>query len=436
MGAHHPRHAAPGTAEASSPRMRRLALAVVVPLALVTLGCLVWLWPGSLPGPDTPGSLEQVEGVVTAVSVEQCPESAATGGTTPDPAADPASGAGGATAASTCGTATVRLTSGADDGLEVETPLPTGAGAVEVGEGDDVLLVELGGARDPDGSVDESAPPSYSIVDRQRGTGLAVLVGAFALAVVAFGRLRGLTALLGLGVTFGLLVWFVVPAILAGESPLLVAIVGSAAIVLTVLYLTHGPSLSTTVAVVGTIAALTLTGLLSALSVAVLGLTGVSDDLSSSLGTTYGVNVQGVLLAGIVIGSLGVLDDVTVTQAATVEEIARANPGYGARELYRAATRVGRSHIASVINTIVLAYAGSALPLLILVVATDDPLGDVVTDQVIAQEVVRSVVATFGLMAAVPITTALAALAVREARQATRQPTRQPTRRSAGARRA
>lgn len=424
MGAHHPRHAAPGTAEASSPRVRRLALAVVVPLALVTLGCLVWLWPGSLPGPDTPGSLEQVEGVVTAVSVEQCPESAATGGTTPDPAADPAadpsadpaSGAGGAAAASTCGTATVRLTSGADDGLEVETPLPTGAGAVEVGEGDDVLLVELGAARDPDGSVDESAPPSYSIVDRQRGTGLAVLVGAFALAVVAFGRLRGLTALLGLGVTFGLLVWFVVPAILAGESPLLVAIVGSAAIVLTVLYLTHGPSLSTTVAVVGTIAALTLTGLLSALSVAVLGLTGVSDDLSSSLGTTYGVNVQGVLLAGIVIGSLGVLDDVTVTQAATVEEIARANPGYGARELYRAATRVGRSHIASVINTIVLAYAGSALPLLILVVATDDPLGDVVTDQVIAQEVVRSVVATFGLMAAVPITTALAALAVREAR--------------------
>ena len=204
-----------------------------------------------------------------------------------------------------------------------------------------------------------------------------------------------------------------VPAILAGSPPLLVAIVGSAAIMLTVLYLTHGLAATTIVAVLGTLASLTLTGVLSALAVSALHLTGVTDDLSLAVGMTQGVNTEGLLLAGIVIGSLGVLDDVTVTQSATIAELARANPAYGALQLFRAGSRVGRSHIASVVNTIVLAYAGSALPLLILIVANTESLGSVVTDQVIAQGVVRSVVATLGLVAAVPLTTGLAALVLR-----------------------
>ena len=227
-----------------------------------------------------------------------------------------------------------------------------------------------------------------------------------------------MSALAGLGVTFLLLLYFVVPAILAGSPPLLVAIVGSAAIMLTVLYLTHGLGATTTVAVLGTLASLTLTGLLSALAVSALHLTGVTDDLSLAVGMTQGVNTEGLLLAGIVIGSLGVLDDVTVTQSATVAELARANPAYGALQLFRAGSRVGRSHIASVVNTIVLAYAGSALPLLILIVANTESLGSVVTDQIIAQEVVRSVVATLGLVAAVPLTTGLAALVLRGAPEA------------------
>jgi uncharacterized membrane protein len=156
-----------------------------------------------------------------------------------------------------------------------------------------------------------------------------------------------------------------------------------------------------------------LTGLLSALAVAALHLTGVTDDLSASVGLAQGVNTEGLLLAGIVIGSLGVLDDVTITQAATVGELARANPSYGAGQLYRAGSRVGRAPIASVVDTIVLAYAGSSLPLLILIVASQEPLGGVLTDQVIAQEVTRSVVATLGLVAAVPLTTGLAALTAR-----------------------
>lgn len=367
--------------------MRRTALAVVVPIALVTLVALVWLWPSqSLVVPEGSSSAAELRGEVTGIDREDCPE-------------------GALGDVNGCGTARVTIDEGDAAGSEVEAPLPNGEGVPELDVGDDVVLIEVG-----DGTT-------YSIVDHQRGSQLWVLAVAFALAVIAFGRWRGLAALAGLGVTYAVLVLFVVPAILGGEPPLLVAIVGSAAIVLSVLYLTHGISLSTTVAVLGTLASLTLTGLLSAAAVAGLHLTGITDDISFSVGSAYSVNTQGLLLAGIVIGSLGVLDDVTVTQGAAVAEIAQANPAYGFRALYRAGSRVGRSHIASVINTIVLAYAGSSLPLLILIVASNDSLGSVVTDQLIAQEVVRTVVATLGLIAAVPITTALAAAVSSRARR-------------------
>jgi uncharacterized membrane protein len=134
------------------------------------------------------------------------------------------------------------------------------------------------------------------------------------------------------------------------------------------------------------------------------------------------VNMQGLLLAGILIGSLGVLDDVAVTQAVTVSELAYANPSLSARRLYRAAARVGRAHITSVINTLVLAYAGASLPLLILLAAGNAPVGESLTSQMLSQEIVRSVVGTIGLIAAVPITTALAAFAAtRQSRPATRK---------------
>lgn len=380
MGAHHPRHAA--HVDARTPRGAWLVMA---PIALVTLAALVWLWPPDAGSVSGSSSAPQREGRVESVQRVECAEDLP----------DEVNG---------CGTALVSLEADGDSAArDAEVPLPNGAGAPEVAEGDDVVLIETTG---PDGTT-------LTIVDHQRDTELAVLVGAFVLALLAFGRWRGLTALAGLAVTFALLLLFVLPAILAGEPPLLVAVVGSCAIMLTVLYLTHGLGLSTTVAVLGTLASLTLTGVLSAVAVSALHLTGVTDDLSASVGMSQGVNTEGLLLAGIVIGSLGVLDDVTVTQAVTVTEVARANPAYGFVHLYRAGARVGRAHIASVVNTIILAYAGSSLPLLILIVANSESLGGVVTDQVIAQEIVRSVVATLGLVAAVPMTTALAALTAR-----------------------
>lgn len=375
MGAHHPRHAAPDDG-----RMRRLALIVIAPIALITLAALIWMWPPGVEVPAESRPADQYAAEVVSIEREPCAEERA----------DDVNG---------CGVAEVLLAEGDQEGETVETALPNGPGAPEIDEGDQVVVIV---SQNPDGEV-------FSIVDHQRASGLWILVIAFVVALVAFGRWRGVTALAGLALTFVILLFFVVPAILDGQSPLLVAIVGSSAIVLTVLYLTHGFALPTTVAVLGTLASLTLTGVLSAVSVAGLHLTGITDDISVSLGLTYSLNMQGLLLAGIVIGSLGVLDDVTVTQAATVSELARANPAYRFGQLYRAASRVGRSHIASVVNTIVLAYAGSSLPLLILIVASNDSLGGVVTNQVIAQEVVRSAVATLGLIAAVPITTALAA---------------------------
>jgi uncharacterized membrane protein len=363
------------------PHARRLTLLLLVPAVLLTLVGMLLLWPR-----DTPQATGAADGPVTAtgqvvtVTPEECPA-------VPE----------GEKPLEDCGTVTVRL----DDGTQIVTDIPAGPGAPEVASGDDVTLLVL---NEQDGSR------SYSISDHQRGNQLWLLAAAFALAVIAFGRWRGLTALAGLGVTFGILLWFIVPAILDGRSPILVAVVGAAAIMLIVLYLTHGLSITTTIAVAGTLASLAITAVLAAVATAGVHLTGVADETSNFLTISQGdVNMRGLLLAGIVIGSLGVLDDVTVTQSATVAELAVANPAYRFRQLYGAATRIGRAHIASVINTIVLAYAGASLPLMLLFAAGDTPLGEVLTSQMIAQELVRSAVGTIGLVAAVPITTALAA---------------------------
>jgi len=185
-----------------------------------------------------------------------------------------------------------------------------------------------------------------------------------------------------------------------------------------VLYLTHGVRRSTSVAVAGTLISLTLTGLLGWASVAGAHLTGYGTEDAFYTGLTMRVNMQGLLLAGIVIGALGVLDDVTVAQAVAVDELARANPAYGFGDLYRSAARVGRAHIASVVNTIILAYAGASLPLLLLIATSDQPAGQILTNQALAEELVRGMVGTIGLIAAVPITTALAAFVTVRARRA------------------
>lgn len=382
----------------TSPRARRLTLTLLIPAAVLTAVAMALLWPADTTNSGQPAPPDRLNGHITALHRVDCPA-------TPDEDEVPAGEETPVGAPTECGTATVKLTSGPDTGTTITTEIPSGPGSVTVAEGDDITLLHLSDSLDGQ---------PYSIYDQQRSTQLWVIGAAFALAVIAFGRWRGLTALVGLAVTFAILLYFVVPAILQGRSPILVAIVGSAAIMLAVLYLTHGLRLSTTVAVAGTLAALTITAVLSALATTFTHLSGISDETSGYLNITHhDVDMKGLLLASIVIGSLGVLDDVTVTQAAAVNELARANPAYGYRQLYQAAERIGRAHIASVINTIVLAYAGASLPLMLLFAAGNDPIKDTLTSEIIAQELVRSAVGTLGLIAAVPITTALAAATAR-----------------------
>jgi len=391
LGADHTRPAPP-----TPPGVRRLLVAVVVPLFALTVIAALVLWPRQDREPVGGADVPRYHGTVTRVVTEPCP-----------PTPEAPEGAGGP-----CGTATVAAEQGPDAGRQVETPLPAGPGAPRVEVGDKIVLVELIDPADP-------SVKSYNIAEHQRGTPLIWLLVLFAAAIVAFGRWRGLAALGGLAASFAILLGFVLPGIGGGQPPLLVAIVGAALIMFVVLYLTHGITAQTSVAVLGTLGSLVITGVLGLLATSATHLTGFGSEDATTLSMFQGdVDLHGLLLAGIIIGSLGVLDDVTVTQAATVTELAHANPGLSRRQLYRAATRVGRAHIASTVNTIVLAYAGASLPLLLLLVADSRPVSQILTSEFLAQEIVRSAVATLGLIAAVPLTTALAAIVTTAGRRA------------------
>jgi uncharacterized membrane protein len=195
-----------------------------------------------------------------------------------------------------------------------------------------------------------------------------------------------------------------------------VAVIGAGVIMFVVLYLTHGLSARTSTAVLGTLISLALIGGLGALFSVAAKLTGLDEDTANLVGVLgHGIDTRGLLLAGVVIGALGVLDDVTVTQTSAVWELRAANPALGFRELYAAGQRIGRDHVSSAVNTLVMAYAGAALPVLLYSSISGVGLGGILSSQSIAQELVRTMVGSIGLVAAVPITTALAAaVATRE----------------------
>jgi uncharacterized membrane protein len=165
----------------------------------------------------------------------------------------------------------------------------------------------------------------------------------------------------------------------------------------------------TTVALLGTLAALTLTASLSALVVVTANLTGFASEEATLLTLFEGLDIRGLLLAGVVLGAAGAIDDVTVTQASAVAELKAANRGMPFAELFASGLRIGRDHIASTVNTLLLAYAGASLPLLVLFVLSEQSLGAIANSEVVAVEIVRTLVGSIGLVASVPITTWLAA---------------------------
>ena len=259
----------------------------------------------------------------------------------------------------------------------------------------------------------EAGAVVYSFFEFERTRPLGVLVVLFAVAVVLLGRWRGVGALAGLVFSLLVIVKFALPALLDGSSPTIVALVTASLVAFAALFLAHGVTVSTAVALLSTLSSLLLTVVLSWLFVDAANLTGLTDESSTLLsGLAEGIDARGILLAGIMIGSLGVLDDVTVTQVSAVWELKHLQPDAGPRDLVRPAMRIGRDHVSSTVNTLFLAYAGAALPLLLLFTEAGQSLGDVVTREVVATEVVRALVGSIGLVASVPISTWLAALVV------------------------
>ena len=236
------------------------------------------------------------------------------------------------------------------------------------------------------------------------------MAAAFAVVVVAVAGWRGLRALVGIVVAFMVLVVFMLPALRDGGAAIPVALVASAVILYAVIYLAHGVSLRTSAALLGTLMSLLLAAGLSGAAIELAHLTGLSEEETNAVATYLGnVSITGLLLAGFIVGSLGVLNDVTVTQASTVFELAQLE-GSSRRAIFLGAMRVGRDHIASTVYTLVLAYAGSALPLLLLFSVANRSLGDVLTTESVAIEIARSAVGGIALALSVPLTTAIAAV--------------------------
>ncbi|MFJ6905686.1 YibE/F family protein [Streptomyces griseoluteus] len=395
-----------GPAAPVSKHLRKVIAAILIPFSAAVVVGLVVLWPGGAPPHQRTGvgfDRQTQQATVTTVTSVSCQVGA--GGQAPigDPSAT-----GGAPAAQEdkkgpCKKATVRVDTGQDKGRTF-TELVQPDQTRQLHQGDKVVV-----------AYEPKAPKElqYAVTDLDRKFPMALLAGIFAVAVVVVGRLRGVMALVALAVSFLVLTLFILPAVLQGSNPLLVAVVGSSAIMLIALYMCHGLSARTSVAVLGTLVSLLLIGVLGSQFIGWAALTGNTDDNTGLIHGLYpSIDMSGLLLAGVIIGSLGVLDDVTVTQTSAVWELHEANPSMGWRGLYRAGIRIGRDHIASVVNTLVLAYAGAALPLLLLFSIAQSGVGTVATSELVAEEIVRTLVGSIGLVASVPVTTALAALVV------------------------
>lgn len=398
-----------GPAAPTSRPVRLLLSWLLVPMAAISVVSALWLYPW---GTEKPTSSYQqgvpVQGTITTAASGPClaPGQVQVG----EPTADE----------KPCLTVEVTLTDGAASGSAVKLTVPIEPSTPRFSAGDKVVLAYNG--------ADPRDATSYQLVDFQRGVPLAVLAALFAAAVVILGRWQGFAALGALLLSFVVLVVFVLPAILAGRSPLLVAIAGAAVIMFIVLYLTHGLSARTSVAVLGTMISLALIGALSAIFSVAASLTGLDEGTNTLIAALgHGIDARGLLLAGIVIGALGVLDDVTVTQTSSVWELRRANPDLGWRELYRAGLRIGRDHVGSAVNTLVMAYAGAALPVLLYSSISGVGLGAILSSADLAEEIVRALAGGVGIVAAVPVTTVLAALIA--SREVVETPGKRPARR-------
>ncbi|MDN4482354.1 YibE/F family protein [Demequina lignilytica] len=296
------------------------------------------------------------------------------------------------------GDVTVEVTT---EGHEQQTVMsPTGIPSLTFEEGDRIRAIEL-----DDGAVVFS--------DFERGGPLLALLILYVVLVLAVAWWRGLGALLGLVAAFGIVGFYTIPALLDGGSPAIIGLVTSAGALFVLLYVAHGPNARTTTAYLGTIAGLLVTAVLGTWAVDAARIPGVPDDAQINIAFVEGrLSLSGLALCGLMIAGLGVLNDVTITQASAVWELGAARPDLGPWQLFVRGMRIGRDHIASTVYTIAFAYVGASLPLIMLIAVYDNPVSTAVTSSELAGEVVRTLVGSIGLVLAVPLTTGIGALIV------------------------
>ena len=309
-------------------------------------------------------------------------------------------------------TARVVILDGERQGQVLDAQIEGPGGSQLVGDykpGDEVVVSIT---RNEDGSS-----PYIAVADRWRVFPLQALVALFALAVIAVGGWRGARALVALGLTIAIILKILLPLIIRGVPPLPLAVVAATAITAITILLTEGRSRAALAAILGTSAALALAGLLAAAATAAASFTySAGSDLAFLVTLSgSGLDLRGVLLAAMLLGAVGVLDDVTVTQAVVVDEIAARSPLRG-RALFMSAHGIGRSHIGATVNTLFLAYVGAALPLLVVLLVSHPPLALVYNSEEIATEIVRTLAGSLGIVAAVPLTTFIATTLVGRAR--------------------
>lgn len=301
----------------------------------------------------------------------------------------------------------VRFTSGSLRGQEKEIEndgIFTINGGKPLEAGDKILVYKTGA----------SGIEQFYVADVYRVPSLLLIVGLFFLLAVILSRWKGVTSMLGLVISVLVIAKFVVPRIIEGGNPLVISLAGALVIALVSIYLAHGFNKRTTVALVSALITLGLAALLSIAFVSMGKLFGLGSEEAfyiQQLGSLQDLNLRGLLLGGILLGALGVLDDITTAQTAAVYEIRRANNSLPFNELYSRGISVGREHINSLVNTLFLAYAGASLPLFLFftVGGNTQPLWVTLNSEFIAEEVVRTIVGSMALMLAVPITTFLAA---------------------------
>lgn len=259
---------------------------------------------------------------------------------------------------------------------------------------------------------DSEGKDTYFITDYIRRDSLYWLFALFIILTLIIGGLRGAYSLLGMFISFIIILFFILPQILSGKDPILIAIISSLWIIPITFYLSHGINKKTSSAVLGTLIALILTGILAKFFIDIAHLSGFSSEDATFLEVAKkgAVQMKGLLLAGIIIGALGVLDDITISQAAMIFQLKDTSPKLGVWSLFVKAMDIGRDHIASMVNTLVLVYTGAALPLLLLFLNNPRPFGELINYELIAEEIVRTLVVSIGLITAVPIVTLIAAI--------------------------